>query len=513
MGGRFPWRALWLALLLLGPCLETTTGAVTERRSLGLFEKCMPELGCFRNGGRWFHLLYRPLSLLPDDRHLVNTTFMLFTRSNPVVQEYLHVSEEHLSGNTVFQPRKPTKIIVHGFMDNILVGNWLFEMKDRFLDTMDCNVIVVDWRGGNVLPYSQATANCRVVGAEIALLVKTAERVLGSSQASFHCIGHSLGAQICGYAGARLRNLGRISGLDPAGPLFYRMHPDVRLDPSDAKFVDVIHSDASKPYFLIEGFGVNEMVGHLDFYPNNGNNQPGCQKYNFRKFVDKGGLIEGVRRLSSCDHIRSLDYYMESITRNMACLPVAVSCRSWEDFEAGRCSRCGDEGSHCAVMGFYSDRMKTSAAGQRMGRKLYLKTNDDQPFCLHQYQVAVQMSKTPKRAVWDAFGQLYLNLKGKFRVRLGKRPQDIRGGRRYTYLVATREEVADGNSLGLQWNNMDPEVDNHLFVHSVKLHPFDGFFKRGQRSLHQTLYCANNSQALASGEQIFLRETDSCPDF
>ncbi|KAH9380117.1 hypothetical protein HPB48_000726 [Haemaphysalis longicornis] len=49
------------------------------------------------------------------------------------------------------------------------------EMKDRFLDTMDCNVIVVDWRGGNVLPYSQATANCRVVGAEIALLVKTAE--------------------------------------------------------------------------------------------------------------------------------------------------------------------------------------------------------------------------------------------------------------------------------------------------------------------------------------------------
>ncbi|KAL1471115.1 hypothetical protein MTO96_023870 [Rhipicephalus appendiculatus] len=252
--------------------------------------------------------------------------------------------------------------------------------------------------------------------------------------------------------------------------------PDVRLDPTDANFVDVIHSDASKPYFLIEGFGVNQMVGHVDFYPNNGNNQPGCQRYNFRKFVDEGG----VRRLSSCDHIRSLDYYMESITRDMRCLPVAVSCPSWEEFEAGRCSRCGGKDSHCAVMGFYSDRMKTSAEGQRMGRKLYLKTNDGHPFCLHQYQVAVQMSKTPKRAVWDAFGQLYLNLKGKFHVRLGTRPQDIRGGRRYTYYVTTREEVADAGELGLQWNNMDPEVDNQLFVHSVKLRPFDSYFKRSE---------------------------------
>lgn len=506
MRGWIPWRALLLALLLPGPCFRTA-------ESLALFEKCMPDLGCFRNGGNWFHLLYRPVSLLPDDRHLVNTTFLLFTRSNPVVQEYLQSDADHLLHDTVFQPKKPTKIIIHGFMDNILVGNWLFEMKDRLLDTMDCNVIVVDWRGGNVLPYSQATANGRVVGAEIAFLVKTMENVLGASQSSFHCIGHSLGAQICGYAGARLGNLGRISGLDPAGPLFYRMPPDVRLDPTDANFVDVIHSDASKPYFLIEGFGVNQMVGHVDFYPNNGNNQPGCQRYNFRKFVDEGGLIEGVRRLSSCDHIRSLDYYMESITRDMRCLPVAVSCPSWEEFEAGRCSRCGGKDSHCAVMGFYSDRMKTSAEGQRMGRKLYLKTNDGHPFCLHQYQVAVQMSKTPKRAVWDAFGQLYLNLKGKFHVRLGQRPQDIRGGRRYTYYVTTREEVADAGELGLQWNNMDPEVDNELFVHSVKLRPFDSYFKRGKKSLAQTLYCANNSYALHSGEELFLRETDSCPDY
>lgn len=32
-------------------------------------------------------------------------------------------------------------------------------------------------------------------------------------------------------------------GLDPAGPLFNGRPPEDRLDPGDAQFVDVIHSD------------------------------------------------------------------------------------------------------------------------------------------------------------------------------------------------------------------------------------------------------------------------------
>lgn len=34
-----------------------------------------------------------------------------------------------------------------------------------------------------------------------------------------------------------------LPGLDPAGPLFNGKPPEDRLDPSDAQFVDVIHSD------------------------------------------------------------------------------------------------------------------------------------------------------------------------------------------------------------------------------------------------------------------------------
>ena len=58
-----------------------------------------------------------------------------------------------------------------------------------------------------------------------------------------HIIGHSMGAHIASYAANSLPNLPRITGLDPAGPMFANMPPAVRLDEKDAKFVDVVHTN------------------------------------------------------------------------------------------------------------------------------------------------------------------------------------------------------------------------------------------------------------------------------
>ena len=56
-------------------------------------------------------------------------------------------------------------------------------------------------------------------------------------------MGFSLGAQVAGHLGYKLNGkLSRITGLDPAGFLFHNVPPSERLDPSDAKFVDVIHA-------------------------------------------------------------------------------------------------------------------------------------------------------------------------------------------------------------------------------------------------------------------------------
>lgn len=64
------------------------------------------------------------------------------------------------------------------------------------------------------------------------------------------------------------------TGLDPAEPHFAETDSIVRLDPSDAIFVDVIHTDAGG--FTRLSLGMRAPVGHVDFYPNGGYNQPKC---------------------------------------------------------------------------------------------------------------------------------------------------------------------------------------------------------------------------------------------
>ena len=67
-------------------------------------------------------------------------------------------------------------------------------------------------------------------------------------------------------------------GLDPAGPLFTNVgDARFRLDKSDAKYVDVIHTDMPPKGGLL-GFGMRKEAGHADFFPNGGVRQPGCKQ-------------------------------------------------------------------------------------------------------------------------------------------------------------------------------------------------------------------------------------------
>lgn len=63
-------------------------------------------------------------------------------------------------------------------------------------------------------------------------------------------------------------------GLDPAGPLFVCEDTQARLDKSDAQFVLVIHSNGASVFD--GGLGTLEQMGHIDFYPNGGLIQTGC---------------------------------------------------------------------------------------------------------------------------------------------------------------------------------------------------------------------------------------------
>ncbi len=121
-------------------------------------------------------------------------------------------------------------------------------MKDAFLATDNYNVISVDWSGGAFFPYTLATANTQVVGVEIALVITELQRQTGLSLNDVHLIGHSLGAHISGYCAKRFNpiQVARVTGLDPASPYFEGCPPIVRLDASDAVYVDIIHTNGEK---------------------------------------------------------------------------------------------------------------------------------------------------------------------------------------------------------------------------------------------------------------------------
>lgn len=98
----------------------------------------------------------------------------------------------------------------------------VIEMTQEFLRKEDCSVIVVDWHGGSGPPYTQAVANIRLVGVMAAHLLGDLARYTPNNQLKHvHCIGHSLGAHICGYVGYTLQKVTIIKEKQSHTEFFY----------------------------------------------------------------------------------------------------------------------------------------------------------------------------------------------------------------------------------------------------------------------------------------------------
>lgn len=83
-----------------------------------------------------------------------------------------------------------------------------------------------------------------------------------------------------------------IQGLDAAEPHFSNTSPMVRLDPTDATFVIAIHTDCNP--FISGGLGITQPVAHIDFYPNGGRNQPGCNEGVLNSItLERGSFFRG----------------------------------------------------------------------------------------------------------------------------------------------------------------------------------------------------------------------------
>ncbi|GAB1300378.1 Lipase, member I [Apodemus speciosus] len=234
--------------------------------------------------------------------------------------------ESNNSLNTRFNPSKKTVWVIHGYRPLGSTPAWLHKFTTLLLKEEDVNLIVVDWnQGATTFIYNRAVRNTRKV-AEI--LRESIENLLthGASLDNFHFIGMSLGAHISGFVGKIFHGqLGRITdkySLDPAGPRFSGKPSNSRLDYTDAKFVDVIHSDS-------KGLGILEPSGHIDFYPNGGRKQPGCPT----------SIFSGMNYIK-CDHQRAVYLFLATFETN--CNFVSFPCRSYKDYKNGLCVDCGN---------------------------------------------------------------------------------------------------------------------------------------------------------------------------
>lgn len=203
--------------------------------------------------------------LCPDpDIHIY-----LYTPGDNITRRELKNSDQSDWLQHDYDPTRENIILIHGYAggDDSLP---ITVLRDAYLKNTSYNVFLVDWGALSASPcYPAAVANLRPVARCLSQSLTTL-RHLGLLISRTTCVGHSLGAHLCGImANYLLFRMHKIIGLDPARPL---VRPGLvnRIDSGDADFVQVIHTNAGY-------YGEIGRLGHVDVCINGGKIQPFCE--------------------------------------------------------------------------------------------------------------------------------------------------------------------------------------------------------------------------------------------
>ncbi|KMQ84535.1 pancreatic triacylglycerol lipase, partial [Lasius niger] len=237
--------------------------------------------------------------------------FFLYTKNNPTAPKTLYVNDTNALKNSNFDPTKPTRFIIHGWM-NSRSSSVCVLIRKAYVKNEDCNVIVVDWSKISYKPYIWASKRVGIIGQFVSTMIDFLEKQ-GMDLSKTILIGHSLGAHVAGLAARNAQGeVSFVAGLDPALPGFNLAGPGSRISRSDAQYVEIIHTNGDQ-------LGFSTPIGDSDFYPNGGKMQSGCLE-------DVGG---------ACSHARSYIYFAESIDGLLGFH--ARKCSSFARFISGLC--------------------------------------------------------------------------------------------------------------------------------------------------------------------------------
>uniref|UniRef100_A0A336LVZ2 CSON006317 protein n=1 Tax=Culicoides sonorensis TaxID=179676 RepID=A0A336LVZ2_CULSO len=278
--------------------------------------------------------------------------FFLYTRRTQELGEQIDVLDSESLYHSHFNPQHPTKIVIHGFGGGRNLSPSP-DIRKAYFTLGNFNIFIVDYSNAVKEPcLSQMEWSPRFGAMCVAQLVKyISTHPRGIPPDYMHFIGYSVGAHIAGLVANFIKpeegKIGRITGLDPTIFYYNTNNKSRDLDPSDAHFVDILHTNAGI-------LGHWSTSGHADFYINGGTSQPGC-----------GSL--SIFQTLACDHTKVTPYFIESIT-------------SQEGFWAGPCPTlfsyllgwCEPKDSDYVLMG---EHVSWSARGV-----YYVTTNAKPPF-------------------------------------------------------------------------------------------------------------------------------------
>ncbi|XP_026315685.1 pancreatic triacylglycerol lipase-like [Hyposmocoma kahamanoa] len=203
-------------------------------------------------------------SIISRLQYSVFSSYTLYTNEKPNIGQNIQLTEDSVVALNITNSTN-CAIIVHGINDRGL-GVMSTVVRDALLTSGTVNVIIVDWAEGAAEEW--ATHSLEPVSNDAVELIRLLTVNNRTNPAKLHLIGFDLGAHIVGLIGrTSTYTIARITGLNPAKSLEGYSNA---LRRGDANYVEVIHTETTTHGFFYS-------VGHVDFYPHGGKDQPGCE--------------------------------------------------------------------------------------------------------------------------------------------------------------------------------------------------------------------------------------------